>query len=53
MLLYSYDSEDSPLHLDLVVKKLKQGGAGQNEDFFSIFKGFRLSKAHPKTLLTA
>jgi putative ABC transport system permease protein len=37
----SYDSEDSPLHLETSNEKIEARGCYTNEDFFKIFSGFR------------
>jgi len=44
----SYDSEDSPLHLESGGEKIEARRCWTNEDFFSIFKGFRFIEGSSK-----
>ena len=37
----SYDSEDSPLHMESGGEKIEERGCWTDEDFFKIFEGFR------------
>ena len=45
----SYDSEDSPLHLESGGEKFEERGCSTDEDFFEIFEGFRFIEGSPKS----
>jgi putative ABC transport system permease protein len=44
----SYDSEDSPLHLENKSEKFEARGCWTNEDFFKIFAGFKFTEGSPE-----
>ena len=44
----SYDSEDSPLHLDSQNEKIEARMCWTNDDFFKIFTGFRFIEGTPE-----
>jgi putative ABC transport system permease protein len=47
----SYNSEDSPLHLESGGEKIEERGCWTNEDFFKIFSGFRFIEGSPQSAL--
>jgi putative ABC transport system permease protein len=44
----SYQSEDSPLHLESGGEKIEERGCWTDDDFFKIFKGFRFVEGSPE-----
>src|SRR5450759_1841920 len=45
----SYDSEDSPLHLEPGGEKIESRRCWTNSDFFKIFEGFRFTEGSPQS----
>lgn len=45
----SYQSEDSPIHLESGGEKFEERGCWTDDDFFKIFKGFRFVEGSPET----